>query len=268
MKVKQRFTNMVTSVFIPALLLACEMIQQNEGNAENTAPTLSSPVMVFAAGSLTDVISEIVDSFEVKYNVKVQTNIASSGTLARQIEQGGEPDVYISASKRWADYVDSLGYFLPGTKAAIAKNELVVIAPLQSTLEVAAIDSTLDFESLPGQNHLSMGDPAHVPAGKYAKQALEYYGWFGELEGKILPAKDVRSALMMVEMNEAPLGVVFKTDALKSKKVKILNTFPEASHNPIVYMGGVCRDNIAAKNFFEYVKSDAAKSIWTKNGFK
>jgi len=268
MKVKQRYRNMVASVFIPALLLACEMIQQNEGNAENTAPTLSSPVMVFAAGSLTDVISEIVDSFEVKYNVKVQTNIASSGTLARQIEQGGEPDVYISASKRWADYVDSLGYFLPGTKTAIAYNELVAIVPLSSPLKMATIDSTLNFVSLLGKDHLSIGDPAHVPAGEYARQALKNYGWFDKLNGKTLPAKDVRSALMVVEMEEAPLGIVFRTDAQKSSKVKILNTFPEASHNPIVYTGGVCKDNNIAKQFFKYVKSDAAKSIWTKNGFK
>lgn len=223
--------------------------------------------MVFAAGSLNDVFSEIIDSFEIQYNVKIQTNIASSGTLARQIEQGGEADVYISASKRWADYLDSLGHFLPGSKASIAKNQLVFIAPLKSPLKVATIDSTFNFGPLLGKDRLSMGDPAHVPAGRYTKQVFEYYGWFDELKEKTLPARDVRTALMVVEMEEAPLGVVFKTDAQKSQKVKILNTFPETSHKPIVYTGGVCKDNITAKKFFEYVKSNTAKAIWTKNGF-
>lgn len=261
----ERFSLIIAIVF---LLASCGSGNQKEAKSKNTGLESQQSIMVFAAGSLTDVISEIIDSFEVKNNISIQTNIASSGTLARQIEQGGEPDVYISASKRWAEYVDSLGHFLPGTKAAIAKNELVVIAPLASKLEVAAIDSTLNFASLPGQHHLSMGDPAHVPAGKYAKQALEYYGWFDKLERKILRARDVRTALMAVEMDEAPLGIVYRTDAKKSKKVKILNTFPEASHHTIVYMGGVCKDNSAAKQFYEYVKSNDAKRIWTKNGFK
>ncbi len=225
-------------------------------------------IMVFAGASLTDVLSEIIDSFEVKYQIKVQMNMASSGTLARQIEQGAAPDIYISASKKWADYVDSLGYLLAGTKSAIAENELVLIAPLNSSLEVSEIDSTFDFMSLLGSERLSMGDPAHVPAGKYARQSLEYFGWYSSLQGKVLPAKDVRSALMVVEMGEVPLGIVYRTDALKSAKVKILNTFPVYSHKPIVYVGGVCKDNSTAKAFFNYVNSADTKAIWTKYGFE
>ena len=225
-------------------------------------------IMVFSAASLTDVLSEIIDSFETKYPVEVKTNLASSGTLARQIEQGGTPDVYISASKKWANYVDSLEFLLKGYKQEIAKNELVLIAPADGKLALQDIDSTTDLVSLLNTGKLSMGDPAHVPAGKYAKQSLEYYGWFDEISPKILPAKDVRSALMVVEMGEAPLGIVYVTDAKKSRKVKIFGTFPEASHKPIVYVAGVCKEGNDAKEFFNFLNSAETIPIWTKYGFK
>lgn len=238
------------------------------GGTTKSAENSQTSIMVFSAASLTDVLSEIIDSFEAKNPIKIRTNLASSGTLARQIAQGGSPDVYISASKKWADYVDSLGGFISGTKNQIVKNELVLIAPINSTQTVSAIDSSLDIFSMLKDNRLSIGDPLHVPAGKYAKQALTYYGWYKNIENNLLPAKDVRSALMVVEMGESPLGIVYKTDALKSKKVTILNSFPEKSHKPIVYVGGVSNDNQAAKQFFTYLKGDETVAIWEKHGFK
>ncbi len=259
---KQTYKLLKLTAFI-ALILAtsCKPVGNSKSSTEDKT------LMVFSAASLTDVLSELADSFEVKYKVKVKTNMASSGTLARQIEQGGKPDIYISASKKWADYVDSLGYIQKGFKATIANNQLVLIAPKTSTTEVASIDSTLDFISLLKDARLSMGDPAHVPAGKYAKQSLEYYGWYKQLNGKTLPAKDVRSALMVVEMEEAPMGIVYKTDALKSTKVKILNSFPENSHKPIMYVSGVINDKQIAKDFFAYIQTAQAKTIWEKYGF-
>jgi len=267
MKTKRFFYQLLIFNLILILGSACNSKKSQETSSKNTVAESEQSLMVFAAASLTDVLTEIIDSFEVSHQLKIQTNMASSGTLARQIAQGGEPDVYISASKKWADYVDSLGYLVAGTKQALAQNELVLIAPLSSPLEVNAIDSTLDFIALLGKNRLSMGDPSHVPAGKYAKQSLEYFGWYNKLEGKTLPAKDVRSALMVVEMEEAPLGIVYRTDAQKSQKVKILNSFPEASHKPVVYMGGICQQSSQATSFFEYLNSEATRGIWAKYGF-
>ena len=152
----QKITVLIGVVF----LFSC-----GTGAGSREKERMKQPLLVFAAASLTDVLSEIIDSFEVEYRIKVQINLASSGTLARQIEQGGVPGVYISASKKWADYVDSLGLILPGYKTEIARNELVLIAPLNSKLEVAAIDSSLDFITLMGSGRLSVGDPSHVPAG-------------------------------------------------------------------------------------------------------
>ena len=224
--------------------------------------------MVFAAASLTDVLSELIDSFEGCTPYKVTTNMASSGTLARQIEQGGTPDIYISASKRWANYVDSLGYIVSPYKTNIACNTLVLIAPKESNLSDVSIDTTLDLDKLIGAERLSMGDPGHVPAGRYGKQALEYYDIYEPISNTILPAKDVRSALMVVELSEVPAGIVYKTDALKSDKVKIIGSFPDFSHDPIVYVAGLCKDRDASKAFYSYLTSEKTVSTWIKYGFK
>lgn len=225
-------------------------------------------IMVFAAASLTDVLSVLVDSFEQQYSASVKLNLASSGTLARQITQGETPDLYLSASKKWANYIDSLGYMIAPNVADVAMNQLVLIAPLSSKLDSLALDSTLDFASLLEGGRLSIGDPAHVPAGRYAKQALAYYGWYNSIDEKILPAKDVRSALMVVEMGEAPLGVVYQTDAQKSDKVKVIAAFASCSHKPIVYVAGVCKLNAASNKFFLYLNSPEANKVWARYGFQ
>lgn len=260
----KKYLKTLIFIIIVGIFFSCNPKNDTDKNAENTN---KQSIMVFAAASLTDVLSEITDSFVVKYSINVKINIASSGTLARQIEQGGSPDVYISASKKWADYVDNLGYILKDYKTEIAQNNLVLIAPLNSKLKVAKIDSSLNFIDLLATGRLSIGDPLHVPAGKYAKQALNYFGWYNQLKNKILPAKDVRSALMTVEMEEAPIGIVYQTDALKSEKVKILGLFPKQSHKSIVYLAGVCNDKKAAKDFFKYLSSIETKTIWEKYGF-
>ncbi len=246
------------------LLVACGRggVKQERGSVDE-----NKTIMVYSAASLTDVLSELIDSFEIRYHVEVRTNMASSGTLARQINQGGAPDIFLSANKKWADYIDSLGLMIPGTKSGIAKNELVLIAPLNSKVEVPEIDSSLDMLALLGSDRLSMGDPSHVPAGKYAMQSLLYFGWQEIVKGKTIPAKDVRSALMVVEMQEAPIGIVYKTDAQKSGKVRILNTFPENSHQPIVYYGGVCSKNPNAVKFFTFIHAEETRGIWEKHGF-
>jgi molybdate transport system substrate-binding protein len=223
--------------------------------------------MVFSAASLTDVMNEIAGAFEKKHGGRVHTNIASSGTLARQITQGMLPDVYISASRRWMDFVDSLGYMKSGTVKEIAGNTLVLIAPSAVCGGPVAIDRSLDLIAMTDGGRLSIGDPAHVPAGKYAKEALMYFGWESVLEKHVLPAKDVRSALMLVEMGEVPLGIVYRTDALKSRKVKVIGTFPLEAHTPIVYMAGVCSENDMAGLFMSFLISDASREIWRKFGF-
>lgn len=225
-------------------------------------------VMIFAAASLFEVVSEISDSLERAFDVKVKRNFGSSGTLARQIVQGETPDIFISASKSWINYIDSLGYIQQRYIAEVARNELVLITPKDSPLKNILIDSSLDFKAILNSNRLSVGDPNHVPAGIYAKEVLEYFGWFGSVKNRLVPAKDVRSALLVVEMGEAFLGIVYKTDAIKSRRIKVIGTFPNSSHKPINYVAGLCTNSSVGKRSFEYIISDSAKPIWQKYSFQ
>jgi len=252
--------NGIIILIVTVLVLAFSISGKKKNNKDNS-------IMVFAAAGLTDVMAEIADSFESNYHIKVKTNMASSGTLARQIEQGALADIYISASKKWSDYIDSLDVSNNTLKSTIASNKLVLIAPIHSNLKLDCIDSTLNIKYLIGSERISMGDPAHVPAGKYGQQSLMHYGWYDKIQSQLLPAKDVRSALMVVEMSEAPLGIVYKTDALKSSKVKIIAQFPDVSHSPIEIIASVMNEKASAKQFYEYLQSNQAKLLLKKYGF-
>ncbi|MFC2089810.1 molybdate ABC transporter substrate-binding protein [Bacteroidota bacterium] len=268
-----QFASCIQSTFLLLILslgqISCTSCsKESREHAAGNKRGDDSSILVFAASSLYDVLADISASYEEESGVKVKMNIASSGTLARQTVQGGDPDLFISASVEWMDYLDKQGYISSGSRVVLAHNELVLIAPLSSSLGIEAIDSRLDVEKMLNGKRLALGDPEHVPAGRYARQALEYYGWYAGLEHKFLPAKDVRSALMLVEMKEASLGIVYRTDALRSDKVKILTAFPEKVHQPIVYVGGRCSDNKQAKDFFVYLRSEKSRVYWVKYGFK
>ena len=225
-------------------------------------------IMVYSGAGLTDALTELRDSFERQCGQKVNLNLASSGTLARQIESGGEPDIYISASVRWADYIDSLGYFVNDSLATVAVNDLALIAPVNSPISGLEIDSALAISKVLDGAYFAIGNPAHVPAGKYAKQTLDYYHKYEDMNGQFLFGKDVRSVLMMVELEEAQLGLVYATDALRSAKVKLLSYVSSESHVPIRYVGGLCSDRIMAKQFLFYITSDESTVVWQKYGFK
>lgn len=262
MNSKSKLLRSLALLLIAGILFSC-----GSKKSESSQTTEPVTITVYAAASLTDVLTEIIDSFQVNNNVKVVTNMASSGTLARQIEQGEVPDLFLSASKKWGDYVDSLGHKIGDYKKPFAKNDLVLIAPLDSKLGELTIDSSLNMLEMLGDWRLSIGDPEHVPAGKYAQDALKYFGWYNDLEPKFLPAKDVRSALMVVEMGESPLGIVYRSDAQKSAKVKILGSFPKQSHKPITYVAVVCKDNQATVDFYNFINCEAMLPIWSKYGF-
>ena len=275
------FQRMVALTAVIILASACnagshESAKSNSTHSEEKNPTrpeaeaksIPQTLMVFAAASLTDVMTDMAAAFKKEKNIDIKLNLASSGTLARQMTQGELPDVFISASKKWADYVAEQGLTRKDFRKNVAVNDLVLIAPKDSALAPVDITRELDLVALTGSQRLSMGDPEHVPAGKYAKEALEYFGWYGGLKNKLLPAKDVRSALMVVELGEAPVGIVYRTDAQKSAKVKILGTFPDASHKPILYVATVCSPKAEAVAFFNFLESKDAQPIWEKYGFR
>lgn len=230
--------------------------------------TKNDKVLVFCASSLTNVISEIAGNFEKEKTIKVKLNFASSGTLARQIEHGANPSLFISANKKWVIYLNEKGKTNPDYEKQMAANSLAVIAPLNSKIDSFSFQNSVDFPSI-FKGRLSLGDPKHVPAGEYAMQAIIKLGFGEELKNRLLPAKDVRSALMVVELGETELGMVYKTDALESKKVKLVAEIPPDMHDPILYYLSVLNETDPnARLFYAYLNSENSKKVWLKYGFK
>jgi molybdate transport system substrate-binding protein len=225
-------------------------------------------LVVFCAASLTDVISEIAIDFEKTFETDVKLNLASSGTLARQIEHGAKPSIYISANKKWIDYLNNKNLIVAETEKEIAGNSLVLVAPAESNLSPVNFSPNLRLPDL-FEGKLSIGNPNHVPAGNYAAQLLKNMGWKEELEPRFLPAKDVRSALMVVELGEVEAGIVYKTDALKSKKVKIILEFPDSLYGPLHYYIAIIhgQKNENSLSLYNFIISEETERIWKKFGF-
>ncbi|MBN2656126.1 MAG: molybdate ABC transporter substrate-binding protein [Spirochaetales bacterium] len=233
----------VLILLITAMLAGC--------SGKNDRETIT----VFAAASTSDIMERISAQFRKDGGSEVRISSASSGTLARQIEQGAEPDLYISASESWMDFVRDLGE--AEETLLLMGNRLVLIGPEDSTLDPFTLDENTNLPEMT-EGWFSMGDPEHVPAGRYGEEALKYYRWYVDLKPRILPAPNVRAALSVVELDEADLGIVYLSDVMKSDKVKILSLFPEESHSPIRYFCVLLRNSgKAARVFFQYIQSAA-----------
>lgn len=226
-------------------------------------------VTVFAAASATNAVTEIGRLFEERKMGQLKSSFASSSTLAKQIEQGAPADVFISASVEWMDYLETRRMIEPGTRLDLLGNRIVLIAPKDSPVGSIDVGPDFDLEKLLGDGRLSMGDPDHVPAGRYGKEALENLGVWQRMENSVARAKDVRAALTLVERGETPLGVVYATDAAFSDKVKVVGVFPLESHPPIVYPAAVVlgKDKGATGSFMEFLKGAEVGEIFEKYGF-
>lgn len=225
-------------------------------------------VTVFAAASTTNALTDIGKLYESQGKGKVVSSFASSSTLAKQIENGAPAQIFVSADLKWMDYMAERKLIEPGTRKDLLHNALVLIAPADSKLS-GEVKAGMPLMAWLGDGRLSVGDPDHVPAGIYAKEALTKLGLWEKAEPKLARAADVRAALALVERGEAPLGIVYATDAAISGKVKVIGAFPEDSHPPIVYP--VClvagKASPEAKAFFEFMASPPAVEIFKKYGF-
>jgi molybdate transport system substrate-binding protein len=224
-------------------------------------------VNLYAAASLTDVLTELSDAYQKQHpNAVIKKSFAGSSTLAKQIENGAPADIFISADKDWADYVQKRGLLNDQTRKKLLTNELVLIAPSDSKVGIL-LDPAFNL-STGFSGRLCTGDPASVPVGKYATQALTHYNWWAKIEARIVGTEDVRTALAFVERGECNLGIVYKTDAQLSKKVKVVETFPAASHTPIEYPGALTKNAGAdSKAFWAFLQTDQAKAVFTRYGF-
>ncbi|HCH5315276.1 TPA: molybdate ABC transporter substrate-binding protein [Vibrio parahaemolyticus] len=228
----------------------------------------ATDLKVYAASSMTNAIDEIAQDFKEKYDVTVTPVYGGSSSIARQIINGAPADVFISANTKWMDYLVDEGVIDSDNVTNLVRNSLVLIAPQTSSLAVFNFADAKVWEAALNGSRLALGNPTSVPAGMYAKESLTTLGVWKEIQTKVAPAKNVRLALALVERGEAPLGVVYKTDAQLTSKVKIVGEFASDTHAAIVYPAAVVNDSTESRQFFQYLKSEDAKRVFAHYGFQ
>jgi molybdate transport system substrate-binding protein len=229
-------------------------------------PAERAPV-VLAAVSLQEALEEAADVWSAQGHVPPVLSFAGSAALARQIENGAPADVFISADEAWMDNVQRRGLLKPGARRILAGNALVLIAPI-SRKDVSVPLDAADLARALGDGRLAMADPETVPAGRYGKAALVTLGLWREVEGHVAPGENVRAALKLVERDEAPLGLVYATDARASSKVRVVARFPASSHPPIVYPIALVAGGRADGGPFQaFLLSSAGQAVLTRHGF-
>ena len=223
---------------------------------------------VFAAASLTDVLQVIGTQFTAERKIPVRFSFAASAALARQIESGAPADVFVSADQDWMDYLQARELIDPKTRFDVVSNALVLIAPADSTLTLGIERGFRLADALGARGRIATGDPASVPVGKYAQAALTKLGVWPAVEKRVVAADNVRTALNFVARGEAPLGIVYATDAKSEPRVKVIDTFPPDTHGPITYPAAAMKSGGAgAAEFVKYLGSARARAAFAAAGF-
>ncbi len=228
----------------------------------------AADVTVFAAASLSDVFKQAGELYKSRTGKEAAFSFAASSALAHQIEaSSGGADVFISADRDWMDYLDKKGLIASATRKDLLGNHLVLVAPADLDIKIK-IAPHFDLAGALGHGRLAVADPASVPAGKYAKASLTALGVWDSVSSNLASAENVRVALAYVARGEAPLGIVYTTDAMSEKRVHIVGTFPDSAHAPIVYPIALTRDaKPAAKPFLDFLEGPDAAAIFAKAGF-
>ena len=227
----------------------------------------AADVTVFAAASLTNVLQKAADTYKAKSGKDIALSFAASSALAKQIEASGGADMFVSADEDWMNYLDNKGLIQKTTRKDLLASHLVLIAPAGLDIRVT-IGPHFDLAKIVGNGKLAIADPASVPAGKYAKASLTALGVWDSVQGHLAQAENVRVALAYVARGEAPLGIVYTTDAMAEPRVRIVGEFPDNTHAPIVYPMALTKDaRPDAQAFLDYLRSADASAIFSKAGF-
>jgi molybdate transport system substrate-binding protein len=225
-------------------------------------------LVVFAAASLKNALDAIKTQWQQQTGKKATISYAASSALAKQLEQAAPAQMFISADLDWMDYVANRNLIKPQTRSNLLGNRIVLIAPKDKAQPVE-IKPGFDLAKLLGDGRLAMANVDAVPAGKYGKAALEKLGVWAGISEKIAQAENVRAALLLVSRGEAPAGIVYQTDAAADPNVKIIGTFPEDTHPPIIYpialTASATHPDAAA--FLAYIRSEKAKPLFQAQGF-
>ncbi len=250
-----------------ALLAACGALAVMQTGPSIARAEQTEGPLVFAAASMTDAVTEIADAFAAATGIRVRLSFAASSALARQIQSGAPAAIFVSANRAWMDHVEASGLIEPASRADVAGNRLALIAPTESDLP-AEVAATPDLAGLLGDGRLAMGDPDHVPAGLYARQALEALGQWPAIAPRLARTGDVRGALALVARGEAPLGIVYATDAAISERVRVVALLPADSHPPIAYPAALVGDaGDDARAFLAFLRGAQAQAIFRARGF-
>jgi molybdate transport system substrate-binding protein len=251
----------LTSILAAAAFAVLSMVSTNAVSAEER-------LTVFAAASLKNALDVVNTACEATVGEQANISYAASSVLAKQIEEGAPADIFISADLDWMKYLADRKLVRSETEVQLVGNRIVLVAPVDSPAS-ATIAPSFDLAGLIGDGKLAMGDVKSVPAGKYGKAALESLGVWNSVEGNVAQAENVRAALKLVATGEAALGIVYQTDAKAEPGVKIIGTFPEDTHPPIVYPAAQLAASTAdrARAFLECLRSDAAKALFEEQGF-
>jgi molybdate transport system substrate-binding protein len=248
-------------IFVSAVLWGGAAAAQAQDAAQNV-------VTVFAAASLQNALTAAAKEFTATSGIAVKFSFDSSSTLARQIEEGAPADLFASADEDWMDYLAQRDLIEPKTRVNLLSNRLVIIASRNAPFGELALDAP-SIEKALGAGRIATGAVETVPAGRYAKAALQKLGLWASLQNRIAPAENVRAALAYVARGEAPLGIVYATDAAAEPKVKIVASFPQDSHPPIVYPFAVVAKakGGGAARFLGFLQSPAARASFAAQGF-
>lgn len=256
----------VSRVLLRLVLLLCLSPALTAAGAQ-PAGAQPSQILVFAAASLADAMQEISADYQKTAHVDVRLSFDASSTLAREIEAGAPADVFSSADTAWMDYLEKRNLIQPATRKDLLGNTLVLIAPAQSVTRLQ-IAPHFPLVAALGKGRLATGDPDSVPAGRYARAALTQLGVWDQVAARLVRAGNVRDALMYVARGEAPLGIVYGSDARVEKTVRVVDTFPASTHEPIVYPLALTRTaQRGAAAFAAYLVSPQAERIFVRYGF-
>jgi molybdate transport system substrate-binding protein len=225
-------------------------------------------ITVFAAASMKNALDDVDAAYTKQSGVKVVASYDASSALMKQIEGGAPADVFVSADLKWMDYGSQKKLIKDDTRVNLLGNELVLIAPKDSKIDKVAIAPGFDLAKLAGDGRIATGDVKAVPVGIYAQAALEKLGVWSAVEPKMAMTANVRAALVLVARGEAPLGIVYSTDAKVEPGVKVVGVFPESSHDPIIYpVAATVNAKPDATPYLAFLRSAAAKAIFESYGF-
>jgi molybdate transport system substrate-binding protein len=262
-----RLPRTIVAIFAGLLLLGGGALLSDrlmpQASAQETGPT------VFAAASLKDALDEVNEAWGSEAGKRARISYAATSALAKQIAEGAPADIFFSADRDWMDFVEETGRIEPGSRADLLANRIVLIAP-ENSEATADIEPGFPLANMLGDGRLAMANVDAVPAGKYGKAALQSLGVWESVEGRVAQAQNVRAALALVARGEAPLGIVYSTDARAESRVGIVGTFPDGSHPPIIYPVAQLADATAssATEFYEFLRGKRAASIFRDLGFE